>query len=124
MPADDMLAAYYLNGNFGSSPGRQLARRLDGPLDVEKAQLRAASDLSRLHNRVLGDANDDGRIPVVCGGVTTAHIFVGIFLEELDLTELFGDDCRNYCKRVSMIIPWRKSTWAKPFGSASDVTLP
>jgi protein-S-isoprenylcysteine O-methyltransferase Ste14 len=41
--------------------------------------------------------------------VTTAYIFVGIFLEEHDLTEMFGDDYRHYCKRVSMIIPWRKS---------------
>jgi len=42
--------------------------------------------------------------------VTTTYIFVGIFPEEHDLTELVGDDYRHYCKRVSMIIPWRKST--------------
>jgi len=41
--------------------------------------------------------------------VTTAYILVGIFLEEHDLTELFGDDYRHYRKRVSMIIPWRRS---------------
>src|ERR1700689_1133949 len=41
--------------------------------------------------------------------VTTAYIFVGIFLEEHDLVELFGDDYRRYKERVSMLIPWRKS---------------
>lgn len=42
--------------------------------------------------------------------VTTAYIFVGIFLEELDMIALFGDDYRRYKERVSMLIPWRKAT--------------
>ena len=41
--------------------------------------------------------------------VTTAYIFVGIWLEEHDLVDLFGDDYRRYKREVSMLVPWRKS---------------
>jgi len=41
--------------------------------------------------------------------VTTTYIFVGIFLEERDLTALFGDEYRRYRARVGMLIPFRKS---------------
>jgi len=41
--------------------------------------------------------------------VITAYIFVGIFLEERDLVELFGDEYNRYRERVSMLVPWRKS---------------
>ena len=41
--------------------------------------------------------------------VTTAYIFVGIFLEERDLVAQFGDEYRRYRKTASMLIPWRKS---------------
>lgn len=40
--------------------------------------------------------------------VTTAYIFAGIWLEERDLTAMFGDDYRRYRERVSMLLPWRK----------------
>ena len=42
--------------------------------------------------------------------VTTAYILVGIQLEEQDLIGMFGDQYRAYKQRVSMLVPWRKST--------------
>jgi protein-S-isoprenylcysteine O-methyltransferase Ste14 len=46
---------------------------------------------------------------LVFAAATTAYIFVGIFLEERDLVELFGDEYRHYRRTASMLIPWRKS---------------
>lgn len=37
--------------------------------------------------------------------VTTAYIFVGIYLEERDLVTMFGDEYRRYRERVAMLIP-------------------
>jgi methanethiol S-methyltransferase len=37
--------------------------------------------------------------------VTTAYIFVGIYLEERDLVAMFGDEYRRYRERVAMLVP-------------------
>jgi methanethiol S-methyltransferase len=51
--------------------------------------------------------------------VTTAYIFVGIWLEERDLVRMFGDDYRRYRQRVAMLIPfWRGSE--RPAGQDSE----
>ena len=36
---------------------------------------------------------------------TTGYILIGIWLEERDLVDLFGDQYRRYREQVSMLIP-------------------
>jgi methanethiol S-methyltransferase len=42
--------------------------------------------------------------------VTTAYIFVGIFLEERDLVQLFGEQYKRYRAQVGMLVPFRRSS--------------
>jgi methanethiol S-methyltransferase len=66
---------------------------------------RAPPDLSRLHYRIwVAPVMTIGHLLFVA--VSTAYIFVGIFLEERDLVELFGDEYRHYMDRVAMLVPF------------------
>jgi protein-S-isoprenylcysteine O-methyltransferase Ste14 len=38
--------------------------------------------------------------------LTTAYIFIGVLLEERDLHTAFGGTYQDYCRQVSMILPW------------------
>jgi methanethiol S-methyltransferase len=54
---------------------------------------------------------------------TTGYILIGIWLEERDLVDLFGDQYRRYREQVSMLIPLpgRK---ARPEPDATDIKRP
>jgi protein-S-isoprenylcysteine O-methyltransferase Ste14 len=46
--------------------------------------------------------------------VTSAYIYVAVaFLEERDLIKLFGDEYREYCRNVPMLIPFTKARKSK-----------
>lgn len=42
-------------------------------------------------------------------GMTTAYIFVGVFLEERDMKHAFGGSYEEYRRQVGMIVPWRRA---------------
>jgi protein-S-isoprenylcysteine O-methyltransferase Ste14 len=110
-----VLISTFLINHFELFGLHQVANHLAGR-EMPAAQFKAPMLYSVVRHPIyLGFIIAFWAAPVMTVGhllfaaVTTAYIFVGIFLEERDLTELFGDDYRRYRERVSMLVPWRKS---------------
>lgn len=54
---------------------------------------------------------------------TTGYILIAIQLEERDLTNLYGNEYRQYRRRVPMLLPWRAGKQRKLAGSRAEDTV-
>ena len=111
-----VFASTFLINHFELFGLHQVANNLAGrPMPVPRFRVPLLYKFVR-HPLYLGFIIAFWSAPVMTVGhllfaaVTTAYILVAIQLEERDLVDLFGDEYRRYRARVSMLLPWRKST--------------
>jgi protein-S-isoprenylcysteine O-methyltransferase Ste14 len=110
-----VFASTFLINHFELFGLHQVANNLSGrPMPAPRFRVPLLYRVVR-HPLYLGFIIAFWAAPVMTAGhlmfaaVTTAYILVAIQLEERDLVAQFGDDYRRYRKRVSMLLPWRKS---------------